>query len=74
MPQTTNHYPAIRIGGAQLVGPATDGTNGQALLTDGAGTLSFGDVAAGGGDGFLDGGNAESTYTAGQVIDGGDAT
>ena len=31
--------------------PTADGTNGQALKTDGAGALSFGDVAAGGGDG-----------------------
>ena len=74
MPQITSERPAIRIGGVALVGPAADGTNGQALLTNGSGQLSFGDVAAGGGgDGFLDGGNAESTYTAGQTIDGGTA-
>ena len=28
--------------------PASDGANGQAIITDGAGNLSFGDVASGG--------------------------
>lgn len=32
-----------------LAYPTSDGTNGQALITNGSGTLSFGDVASGGG-------------------------
>lgn len=37
-----------------LVYPSSDGTNGQAILTDGAGNLSFGTVASGGGGGGYD--------------------
>lgn len=32
-----------------LTFPSADGTNGQAIITDGSGALSFGDVASGGG-------------------------
>lgn len=34
-----------------LIFPSTDGTNGQAIITDGNGNLAFGDVASGGGGG-----------------------
>lgn len=34
-----------------LAYPTSDGTNGQAIITNGSGTLSFGDVASGGGGG-----------------------
>ena len=37
----------IRINDAYTF-PASDGTSGQAIVTDGAGNLSFGDVASGG--------------------------
>jgi len=37
------------IANGSLTFPSSDGTNGQALVTDGAGNLSFGDVASGGG-------------------------
>jgi len=51
--------------------PATDGTDGQALLTDGNGNITFGDVAT---DGSADGGFANSTYLTAQSIDGGSAS
>lgn len=49
--------PAIRANGVILVGPSADGTNGQALVTDGSGNLSF---ATGGGG--ADGEDGASAY------------
>ena len=51
--------------------PSTDGTDGQALITDGNGNITFGDVAT---DGSADGGFANSTYLKSQSIDGGNAS
>jgi len=55
--------------------PTADGTNGQVLTTDGAGTLSFTTPASGGADVYLvDGGSATAIYTNGDLIlDGGNA-
>jgi hypothetical protein len=58
----------VTIGAYTL--PDTDGSNGQALVTNGVGIVTWGDVAAGGN---LDGGNASSIYLISQHIDGGSA-
>ena len=49
--------------------PTADGTANQALITDGAGNLSWG--ASGGGGTNLDGGYYNSTYDQITPIDGG---
>jgi hypothetical protein len=38
----------LRVGGVEWEWPVADGTNGQALVTDGAGALSFATVSGGG--------------------------
>jgi len=50
-----------------LTYPASDGTNGQVLTTDGSGTLSFTTVSGGGGSGGI--GTADQTLTADRTID-----
>lgn len=57
------------IGAYQL--PIVDGTLGQSLLTDGAGTVTWQDVVAGITN--LDGGTASSIYLLTQNINGGGA-
>jgi hypothetical protein len=66
---TGNGTGSVTING--LVMPTTDGTAGQALVTNGAGVLSFAAVDA---SINIDGGTAESTYGGITAIDGGDAT
>jgi hypothetical protein len=51
--------------------PTADGTNGQGLVTNGSGVLSFANV---GSAINIDGGTAASTYGAITALDGGDAT
>jgi len=50
--------------------PATDGTTGQTIITDGSGTLSWG-AGGGGGSTNLDGGTPTSSYAATTSISGG---
>lgn len=50
-----------------LTYPASDGTNGQVLTTNGSGTLSFATVSGGGGSGGI--GTADQTLTADRTID-----
>jgi hypothetical protein len=48
------------LGGDQVwTLPSSDGTSGQALVTDGSGNLSFTTIAGGGSGDILDGGNTE---------------
>ena len=60
----------VQISGAYTL-PKTDGTDGQGLVTNGSGVLSFANV---GSAINIDGGTAASTYGAITAIDGGDAT
>ncbi len=53
--------------------PTADGSNGQALVTDGSGVLSFTTVSGSGGSINIDGGTAVSTYGGLTAIDGGTA-
>jgi len=53
--------------------PTSDGTNGQALITNGSGVLSFGDAGGGSGAGFPFSGSAVITgslYVSGSTISG----
>jgi len=51
--------------------PSTDGSSGQALTTNGSGTLAWTSVSGGGGSPNLDGGDPSSSYLAVDPIDGG---
>jgi hypothetical protein len=61
----------ITSGGTAFSLPTSDGSNGDALTTNGSGVLSFTTISGGIN---IDGGSAESTYGAITAIDGGDAT
>lgn len=72
MPVQFNHAPSGKVtlkapasGNLTLTLPGTDGTSGQALVTDGSGNLSFGSGGGGGGGGL--------TLTANGTISTGDA-
>ena len=65
----TNRIYADGFGDVQLHGltyPSTDGTNGQVMTTNGAGTLSFTTVSGGGGTPLA---SADQTLTANRTID-----
>ena len=47
--------------------PGSDGTNGQALITNGSGTLSFGDVSSGSGGGGATGGGTDEVFHENQT-------
>tara|TARA_Y100000385_G_C12978187_1_gene587163 strand:- start:84 stop:899 length:816 start_codon:yes stop_codon:yes gene_type:complete len=47
--------------------PGSDGTNGQALITNGSGTLSFGDVSGSGGGGGATGGGTDQVFNENQT-------
>lgn len=47
--------------------PGSDGTNGQALITNGSGTLSFGDVSSGSGGGGATGGGSDEVFHENQT-------
>lgn len=48
--------------------PTADGTNGQALVTNGSGVLSFSTISAGGGGGATGGGSDEIFYENDQTV------
>ena len=48
--------------------PTADGTNGQALVTNGSGVLSFSTISAGSGGGATGGGNDEVFYENDQAV------
>ena len=48
--------------------PRADGTNGQALVTNGSGVLSFSTISAGGGGGATGGGSDEIFYENDQTV------
>ena len=52
------------ITGASIVFPTSDGTSGQAIVTNGSGTLSFATVSGG-----LDGGTITTTSTTATTMD-----
>ena len=52
------------ITGASIVFPTSDGTSGQAIVTNGSGTLSFATVSGG-----LDGGTVTTTSTSETTLD-----